>query len=205
MAGPAAAPRVAVLGAEGPLGRPIAVALAEAGATVAVLSISTGQQADFAVHSVENEIWAIGRAGGAAVADGSDPASVTAALRRTASAVGGLDALVTHLVWEGGPDAAGAVAALGSWRHPEKAIVHVLGPAHRADPAQADALLQSARRSAEQADDSRVNVVVVDGALAEQAPAAEQLAEAPDAASAVVYLLLGGGVVCRGRVLVTAP
>ena len=50
-----------VIGAQRPLGRAIAVALAEAGVDVAVGGVSAAPHEDFLVHSVANELWAMDR------------------------------------------------------------------------------------------------------------------------------------------------
>lgn len=63
-----------VLGAEHPAGRQIAVALAEAGANVAVVTISEDTQAEFAANSTANEFWAIGVKGIALTTDGRETA-----------------------------------------------------------------------------------------------------------------------------------
>ncbi len=52
-----------VLGVERPAGRRVAVALAEAGADVAVVTLSEDTQAEFAASSTANEFWALGRRG----------------------------------------------------------------------------------------------------------------------------------------------
>ncbi len=207
MTSPLAGQKVAVLGAEGPLGRPLAVALAQAGAKVSVLSLSLERQADFAVHSVENELWALERAGGAWVLDGSDAAEVTAALRRAAGAAGGLDALVTHLSWEGAPDVSGAAGALAGWQHPGKAMVHVLGPLAEASEeiARAAAALLAPLEAGEPAGGTRVNAVAADAASAAVlAPALVSTAPPRPLAAPglVVYLLSAEGAPLRGRLLV---
>jgi NAD(P)-dependent dehydrogenase (short-subunit alcohol dehydrogenase family) len=63
-----------VLGVERPAGRRIAVALAEAGANVAVVTISEDTQAEFAANSTANEFWAIGVKGIALTSDGHETA-----------------------------------------------------------------------------------------------------------------------------------
>lgn len=83
-----------VVGAGDPLGRAAAVALAEAGADVAVASLRAGPQEVVRVNSVANEIWSLGRANVAITLDASDQNSVDAAVARTNSELGGLDILV---------------------------------------------------------------------------------------------------------------
>ena len=58
-----------VLGVERPAGRKAAVALAEAGANVAVVTLSLDTQAEFAANSTLNEFWALGRKGIALTSD----------------------------------------------------------------------------------------------------------------------------------------
>lgn len=83
-----------VVGAGDPLGRAAAVALAEAGADVAVATLRAGPQEIVRVNSVANEIWSIGRANTAIMLDASDANSVDAAVARTSSELGSLDILV---------------------------------------------------------------------------------------------------------------
>ena len=83
-----------VVGAGDPLGRAAAVALAEAGADVAVASLRAGPQEVVRVNSVANEIWSLGRANVAITLDASDANSVDAAVARTSSELGRLDILV---------------------------------------------------------------------------------------------------------------
>ena len=83
-----------VVGAGDPLGRASAVALAEAGADVAVASLRAGPQEVVRVNSVANEIWSLGRANAAITLDASNENSVDAAITRTSSELGGLDILV---------------------------------------------------------------------------------------------------------------
>ncbi len=54
---------VLVLGGETALGRTVLIGLAEAGADVAVGSLTTDTKAEFAINSALNELWALGRKG----------------------------------------------------------------------------------------------------------------------------------------------
>lgn len=83
-----------VVGAGDPLGRAAAVALAEAGADVAVASLRAGPQEIMRVNSVANEIWSLGRGNTAITLDASNENSVDAAIARTTSELGRLDILV---------------------------------------------------------------------------------------------------------------
>lgn len=208
MTAPLAGRKVALLGAEGPLGRPVAVALAQAGAKVPVLSLSTEQKADFAVHSVENELWALERAGGAWAVDASDAAAVTAALRRAAGAAGGMDALVTHMFWDGAPDVSGAVAALAQWQHPDRTMIHLLGPVGSPGEQalrEAASLLAALGESAAQPGRTRVNAIAAGSAAAAALVPAVPPASVPqplDVPGLVVLLLSPEGRSFRGQLLV---
>ncbi len=83
-----------VVGAGDPLGRAAAVALAEAGADVAVASLRAGPQEVVRVNSVANEIWSLGRSNAAITLDASDANSVDSAIARTTGELGRLDILV---------------------------------------------------------------------------------------------------------------
>ena len=83
-----------VIGAGDPLGRAAAVALAEAGADVAVATLRPGPQEVMRVNSVANQIWSLGRGNVAITLDATDVSSVDNAVARTASELGGLDLLV---------------------------------------------------------------------------------------------------------------
>ena len=83
-----------VVGAGDPLGRAAAVALAEAGADVAVASLRAGPQEVVRVNSVANEIWSLGRGNTAITLDATDENSVDSAIARTTSELGRLDILV---------------------------------------------------------------------------------------------------------------
>ena len=73
MAGQPLAKRNAlVLGVERPAGRHAAVALAEAGADVAVVTLTEDTAAEFAANSTANEFWAIGRSGIALTSDSGE-------------------------------------------------------------------------------------------------------------------------------------
>ena len=63
-----------LLGVERAHGRKAAVALAEAGADVALVTLSEATEAEFAANSVANELWAIGRKAIALTSDGAETA-----------------------------------------------------------------------------------------------------------------------------------
>ncbi|PZC47713.1 MAG: 3-oxoacyl-[acyl-carrier protein] reductase [Chloroflexi bacterium] len=83
-----------VIGAQRPLGRAIAVALADGGVDVAVAGVSAEPRENFRVHSVANELWAMDRRSIAVTLDVRDPASVGAAVQQIDSEWGRLDILV---------------------------------------------------------------------------------------------------------------
>ena len=62
-----------VVGAGGVLGRAVAVALAEAGADVAVATLRAGTTEVMRTNSVNNEVWSLGRRNLAITLDATDP------------------------------------------------------------------------------------------------------------------------------------
>jgi len=85
-----------VLGGATALGRAIGVALAEAGADVALTSCAANREEEVAVNSAVNEVWALGRRGFAAAIDVTDAAQVEAIVHRAADELGRLDILVNN-------------------------------------------------------------------------------------------------------------
>ncbi len=83
--------RILVVGGETAIGRALAVALAEAGADVAIASLSGGADAEFAVNSALNELWAMGRKGLALAIDATDAVQLREALDRAGRELGRLD------------------------------------------------------------------------------------------------------------------
>jgi NAD(P)-dependent dehydrogenase (short-subunit alcohol dehydrogenase family) len=77
------------------VGRKAAVALAEAGANVAVVTISMDTKAEFAANSTANEFWALGRKGIALTSDGRETAVRDAIAAATAD-LGAISILVWH-------------------------------------------------------------------------------------------------------------
>jgi NAD(P)-dependent dehydrogenase (short-subunit alcohol dehydrogenase family) len=84
--------RVLVLGGETALGRALVIGLAEGGADVAIASLSPTTDAEFAVNSALNELWAMGREGLALPIDASDPGQLRNAVERAERDLGRLDA-----------------------------------------------------------------------------------------------------------------
>lgn len=95
MTAPLAGRAALVLGVERPAGRKAAVALAEAGANVAVVTISEDTKAEFAANSTANEFWALGRKGIALTSDGNATAVAEAIADATAE-LGPISILVWH-------------------------------------------------------------------------------------------------------------
>jgi NAD(P)-dependent dehydrogenase (short-subunit alcohol dehydrogenase family) len=84
-----------VFGVERPAGRRVAVALAESGADVAVVTLSENTQAEFAANSTANEFWAIGRKGIVLTSDGR-ATSVAEAIADATVELGPISILVWH-------------------------------------------------------------------------------------------------------------
>jgi len=83
-----------VIGASNPLGRAAAVALAEAGADVAVATTARTQREEVAANSCANEVWALNRKGFAESIDARDESDVESLVERAVSELGRLDVLV---------------------------------------------------------------------------------------------------------------
>jgi len=108
-----------VLGVEQPEGRRAAVALAEAGADVAVVTLSEDTAAEFAANSTANEFWAMGRKGIALTSDGGD-----AGIRHAIAEAGVQLGPVSIVVYAGAaPPARAALAGLRS----DPAIIVIAG------------------------------------------------------------------------------
>lgn len=83
--------RVLVLGGETTLGRALVVGLARAGAAVAIASLVKDTDAEFAINSALNELWAMQRQGLALAIDASDEGQVRDAVARAERELGRLD------------------------------------------------------------------------------------------------------------------
>ena len=86
--------RVLVIGGETAVGRALAVGLAEAGADVAIASLSSDTKAEFAINSALNELWALGRRGLALAIDASKAEDVRDAVSRAEAELGAVDVAV---------------------------------------------------------------------------------------------------------------
>jgi 2-deoxy-D-gluconate 3-dehydrogenase len=85
-----------VVGGATALGQALVVALAEAGADVAVTTCTTDKDEEAAANSAVNEAHALGRKGFAASLDVTDVAQVSAVVQRTVDELGRLDILVNN-------------------------------------------------------------------------------------------------------------
>ena len=74
--------------------RAIAVELAEAGADIALATVTRAQDEEFGTASIANEIWAIGREQMNLVIDAADPVAVAAFAAEVCDRMGRCDALV---------------------------------------------------------------------------------------------------------------
>jgi NAD(P)-dependent dehydrogenase (short-subunit alcohol dehydrogenase family) len=83
-----------VIGASNPIGRAIAVALAEAGADVALGTTTRAQAEEVLANSCSNEMWALNRKSFALAIDAASESDVNALIERTISEFGRLDVLV---------------------------------------------------------------------------------------------------------------
>ena len=83
--------RIFVLGGDTELGRTLVIGLAEAGADVAIASLSADAKGEFAINSALNELWAMGRQGLTLVIDAGDEDQVRQAVARATGELGPLD------------------------------------------------------------------------------------------------------------------
>ena len=84
---------VAAIGGGDAHHRAVAVTFAEAGASLALATFNPLPAQEYAVHSIANEVWAIGREHLVEVMDASDPAAVGAFAAKAWERFGGCDAL----------------------------------------------------------------------------------------------------------------
>jgi NAD(P)-dependent dehydrogenase (short-subunit alcohol dehydrogenase family) len=82
-----------VSGSGDPNQRAVATALAEAGADIVVAGPSA-PEAEVLLHSIANEIWAIGRRALVVGFEAADPVSFAQAVERATSALGRVDLVV---------------------------------------------------------------------------------------------------------------
>ena len=94
MAGHLAGKVAIVIGSGGDAQRGVAVALAEAGADVAIAGTPVDLAAEAALHSISNEIWAIGRKSAVVKLTGDDATSFAAAVASVMQELGRADLVV---------------------------------------------------------------------------------------------------------------
>jgi NAD(P)-dependent dehydrogenase (short-subunit alcohol dehydrogenase family) len=184
-----------VLGVERPLGRKAAVALAEAGADVAVVTLTEDVKAEFAANSTANEFWAMGRKGIALTSDGRETA-VREAVADATVEIGPISIVVWHMPE---PLPREVLAGLRS----DPAIVVVVGDDDTT--VEAGALLAWTRDLAAaglraNAVASRTAVEAARVSLPEHRPP-----EPLDASRAVVYLASDASAALEGAVVVPVP
>jgi hypothetical protein len=160
--------RVFFLGAEGPHGRRIAVALGEAGADVELASLSCDEDAEFTLNSIANEFWAFGGTAAVRLADLFDDREM-AGIAQACDA----DAIVTHVLHgPGAEDPRNAVIHADTflWRVAERlpgvAIVQVVGgdPGVAGYQTAAEELVERTRRISERGR-ARACAVILDGGM----------------------------------------
>jgi NAD(P)-dependent dehydrogenase (short-subunit alcohol dehydrogenase family) len=182
-----------VLGVERPAGRQAAVALAEAGADVAVVTLTTETKAEFAANSTLNEFWAIGRKGVALTSDATEP-TVRAAIAEAAVQLGPISILVCDAPE---PLPRAAISGLRS----DPAIVVLIDA--DATPEAARALLEWTRELADAG--LRANALVTSRALATAAGPILKEHHPPsalDLPSTVVYLVSDATAAVEGAMVV---
>ncbi len=182
-----------VLGVERPAGRKAAVALAEAGADVAVVTLSEDTQAEFAANSTANEFWAIGRKGIALTSDGGET-TVKEAIADATVELGPISVLVWHAP---SPLPRAALAGLRS----DPAIIVLVGSDDTLDEARA--LLEWTRELADAG--LRANALMASRAAADAAGPVLKEHHPPqpmDVAAAVVYLASDATAAIEGAMLV---
>ena len=184
-----------VLGVERPAGRRAAVALAEAGANVAVVTISEDTKAEFAANSTANEFWALGRKGIALTSDGGET-SVQEAIAAAAAQLGAISVLVWHLP---APLPRETLAGLRS----DPAIVVLIGDDDAPDGARS--LLAWTRALSDAG--LRANALFASRAAADAVGLAIKEHHAPeplDLTQATVYLASDASAAIEGAVLIAA-
>jgi hypothetical protein len=182
-----------VLGVERPAGRRAAVALAEAGADVAVVTLSRDTSAEFAANSTANEFWALGRKGVAITSDGT-AASVREAIAAATADLGPISIFVAHAP---SPLDREALAGLRS----DPAIVVIISEDDT--PAAALALLAWTRDLADSG--LRANALIASRAAADAIGPALKEHHPPeplDLAAATVYLASDSSAAIEGAAVV---
>lgn len=182
-----------VLGVERPAGRKAAVALAEAGADVAVVTLSEETKAEFAANSTLNEFWALGRKGVALTSDGRED-TVKLAILAASEQLGAISILVWHA-----PHSVPKIAGLRS----DPAIVVLIGDDQSTEGAAA--LLEWATDLADGG--LRANALIESQETANAiGPTIKQHhpEPAPNLAAAIVYLASDASAAIEGAVVIAA-
>lgn len=193
MAGPLSGRNALVLGVERPAGRHAAVALAEAGANVAVVTLTEDTKAEFAANSTANEFWAIGVRGIALTSDGRET-TVKEAIADATAELGPISILVWHAPHTLARE---TIAGLRS----DAAVIILTGP--DATPEETSALLEWTRDLS--ARGLRANAIVMSRFGAASAGPVLEQHEPPgiaDVASAAVYLASDASAAIEGVVIV---
>ena len=94
MAGYMAGKVVVVIGAGNDAHRGVAVALAEAGADLAIAGVAPDLAAEAQLHSISNEIWAIGRRSAVMTLAKDDAGSFAGAVKEATEQLGRADLVV---------------------------------------------------------------------------------------------------------------
>jgi NAD(P)-dependent dehydrogenase (short-subunit alcohol dehydrogenase family) len=182
-----------VLGVERPAGRKAAVALAEAGADVAVVTLSEDPEAEFEGNSVANEFWAIGRKGIVLTSDARET-TVNEAVADATAELGPISVLVWH--------AAHSIPRIAGLRS-DPAIIILLGDDHAVDGNRA--LLDWTRDLADEG--LRANALIATRELARAIDPTLKQHQPPaplDLAAAVVYLASDATAAIEGAAVVAA-
>ena len=85
---------VVVFGGGGDAHRNIAVALAQAGADIAVAGLAPDLASEAALHSISNEVWALGRHSTVVTLTADDAPSFAAAVQKAQAELGRADVVV---------------------------------------------------------------------------------------------------------------
>jgi NAD(P)-dependent dehydrogenase (short-subunit alcohol dehydrogenase family) len=83
-----------VIGGGGDMHRGVAVALAQAGADIAVSGVAPDLAAEAALHSISNEIWALGRRSTVVTLASDDASGFASAVERAKGELGRADLVV---------------------------------------------------------------------------------------------------------------
>jgi hypothetical protein len=182
-----------VYGIERPAGRKAAIALAEAGADVALVTLTEETPAEFAANSTANEFWAIGVRGIALTSDGRET-TVAEAIADATAELGPISVYVHHAPATLDP------AALSHLRS-DPAVIVLVGADTPAEDARA--LLAWARSLADGG--LRSNALLASRAVADAIGPAIKEHHAPEALAlpaAVVYLASDASAAIEGAALV---